>query len=391
MVQIELVEKIVNAIQESKLDAILAFGADNAQYLSGAFLPFSHYRRDQIFLIYWPKEGEPVCICPAEWEIAVRETGWIKKFVTYHSGNRNVAEVVSILKGLVCQLENQNPNLGLDLQRVSQQIYESLTREISTAVWQDCSRLITDMRIVKTEAEIDLLEKVAEMTDHGINGAIHHVTVDRRTTALTLAEELRVHCEERGVDLVGYHAAARVASNQEDLQVMWPFAPKFGYSRTNDFQPKETARMEIKTCVNGYWSDASRIMTLGDPTPEQQEAYNWLVFLRETAIHHIKPGMKCSDVFAYVEVEADKAGIPWVTDLGLGHGIGRSPSEAPFLNSSDETVLQENMVLVLEPVIESPQGSILYSKDTLVITSSGCRVVGWYKDWREPYIPIASI
>ena len=49
------------------------------------------------------------------------------------------------------------------------------------------------------------------------------------------------------------------------------------------------------------------------------------------------------------------------------------------------------MVLVLEPTIYGPNREIQYSKDTVIVTDSGCRIVGWWKDWREPYTPIAVI
>jgi Xaa-Pro aminopeptidase len=132
-------------------------------------------------------------------------------------------------------------------------------------------------------------------------------------------------------------------------------------------------------------------MILGEPTSEQREAYDWLVFLRETALRYIQPGRKACEVFQSVKSEAEKANVPWVAELGLGHGIGVTPNEPPFLADWDETPLQENMVLVLAPVVETPQNSLLYSKDTILVTPSGCRVLGWYKDWREPYIPIPSI
>jgi len=44
------------------------------------------------------------------------------------------------------------------------------------------------------------------------------------------------------------------------------------------------------------------------------------------------------------------------------------------------------MVLVLDPMIYGPEREILRSKDTVVVTEDGCRVVGWYKNWREPYV-----
>lgn len=386
-----ILEKAQNAVRKEKFDAIVAFGPDNAQYLSGANLPFSYYRRDQVFAVVIPAEGQPLLICPGEWESAVREIGNVKKILTYRASTQDAAAAVSLLKSALGELAGGRPVIGFDRMKTARQIEILLAEALPSVAWKDCSALLDDLRMVKDADEVALLEWLADETDHAINGAIHHVTVDRRTTALTMAEELRVHSQERGVDLIGYHAAARVAGDQKDIVAMWHNAPRFGYSRTDDFIPGDVVRMEIKNSLHGYWADAARIMVLGDPTPEQREAYGWLVFLREAALRFIQPGKKCCEVYRLVKAEADKAGIPWVAQIGLGHGIGVAPVEPPFLADGDETVLRENMILVLEPVIQTDQGAVLYAKDTVLVTPSGCRLLGWYKDWREPYIPIPSI
>jgi Xaa-Pro aminopeptidase len=49
------------------------------------------------------------------------------------------------------------------------------------------------------------------------------------------------------------------------------------------------------------------------------------------------------------------------------------------------------MTLVLDPAVYGPDRQIMRSKDTVIITETGCRIIGWYRDWREPYIPIQAI
>jgi hypothetical protein len=44
------------------------------------------------------------------------------------------------------------------------------------------------------------------------------------------------------------------------------------------------------------------------------------------------------------------------------------------------------MFVVLSPVIRGPEGQIMMSKDTVMVTEDGCKRVGWYMDWREPYV-----
>lgn len=47
----------------------------------------------------------------------------------------------------------------------------------------------------------------------------------------------------------------------------------------------------------------------------------------------------------------------------------------------DATELKEGMVLVLNPHVQGPGGTILYSRDTVLLDFNGCKILGWYKDW----------
>ena len=149
--------------------------------------------------------------------------------------------------------------------------------------------------------------------------------------------------------------------------------------------------MKIQTSLNGYWSDATRILTMGEPTPEQNVVFDMLVRLREAAVTAVRPGARCSDVYRAVAEVAQNEDIPLFTPVEVGHGIGVAPCESPYLSPCDETLLEPGMVLVLDPIVIDNCGQIWRSKDTLIVTDMGCKIVGWYKDWREPYIPIASI
>lgn len=385
MTNLGILEKVQTALEQSAFDAVLLAGTDHTRYLSGANLPFAPYRREQYFLVWWPKQGEPVCITPAEWASTVRDTSWCTAVRTYGSAEA----LIALLKDLF-ELLPADAKIGYDAERFSYGLFTAVKQGLPGVQWLPCDAWIKELRQVKTAEEIALLSKVAAMTDHGINGAIHHVTVDRRSTALTLAEELRVHTEERGIPLIGYHAAAHVAAGEE-TKFFWSNPPKFGYSRTDDLHPAEMVRMKIQTCLNGYWSDATRTMIQGEPSDEQSQAYAMLVRLRETALGLIKPGATCQAIFTGLQQTAAAEGITLFEGRELGHGIGVSPVEEPFLGPCEDTQLVEGMVLVLDPAVVDGQGQIWQSKDTIVVTKEGCRIVGWYKDWREPYIPIASI
>jgi Xaa-Pro dipeptidase len=55
----------------------------------------------------------------------------------------------------------------------------------------------------------------------------------------------------------------------------------------------------------------------------------------------------------------------------LGHGLGMRLTEWPSLISSDQTPLQENMILTIEPSMTISPGSIMVHEENILITKNG--------------------
>ena len=127
-------------------------------------------------------------------------------------------------------------------------------------------------------------------------------------------------------------------------------------------------------------------MTMGWPLPEQTKAYEGLVAMRKAALAAVRPGATCADLYAAMLDAAERAGVTPGTGVHWGHGIGVASQEAPWIAPGDATELKEGMVLVLNPHVQGPGGTILYSRDTVLLDFNGCKILGWYKDWREPYV-----
>ena len=149
-------------------------------------------------------------------------------------------------------------------------------------------------------------------------------------------------------------------------------------------------RMEMNASLHGYWADAARMLTMGEPSSEQRRAFDALVGLRNTILEQLRPGVRCNRLFQVVKETAARMGVELISEFPVGHGVGVCVHEHPYLNDVDATELRPGMVLVLDPVMCGSDRAILRSKDTVVVTDSGCRIIGWYKDWREPYIALTS-
>ena len=385
MKQLGIIEKVSAALAGTDYDAVVSFGPDNVKYLSGAALPFLYSYPNRPVIVLWPKKGAPTCICPAEWESTLRSMSWFDRVSAYIEGKGNLKPAISTLARELKADVGKGGKIGVDLNRVSNALFNELAGAVGSGELVDCSQFLKELRMTKTPQEAGLLEDVAFRTDHGIVGSAHHIIVTHPKTEMALAEDTRVHCMERGLDTVGHHSMAQAASGDHSKK-FWPLVDRYAIGWEKSLQEGEIVRLGMKSSYDGYWSDGDRTLINGEPTPEQSKAFEGLVALREKAISTIKPGVKCSAVFKAVSEEAKKKGIKLIEELGVGHGIGVSSEEAPYFIACDETELRKGMILVLDPVVYGSKGEIMRSKDTVKVTETGCKIINWYINWRAPYI-----
>jgi Xaa-Pro dipeptidase len=380
MNEMELYDKIVETVKNSTFDVVLVIGADNYAYMAGASIPFLALYPDSPVAITWPRRGDPTIIAPEEWEETIVALSSVKKAVTYSGGVDDFAKAVAnVLKA------KKNARIGVDLLRIPEATLQQLKKLLPESEWASCDGLLRELRAVKTEEELELLEDAAYRVDHGIFGTQHHVLITSTRSEMSLSEEVRVHCLERGLDVVAGHSVSQGVSGP-NAGKFWPRAPYYGIGHEKKLKEGEYVRIEARYSLHGYWGTGSRLMTQGYPLAEQREAYYNIVALREAALATMKPGAKCSDVYKAMKATAKERDAKIVEGLALGHGIGVSDIEAPYISVKDDTKICSGMTLVIRPVVEGPKGELLWSSDTVVIEDDGPRVVGWYKDWRAPYV-----
>ena len=381
----EIKEKVSNTLQESDLEALLVFGADNVQYLSGAHLHYPVAYPDRYIAIFWPKEGDPVCILPVEWETSFLNLSWITKTRGYVEKPGSPSAITEVVTHLVNTTVRKTGGIGVDTNRIPLNLYNRLEGSLEEYHLESCDTLLKDLRIIKTPKELELLTEVAKRTDHTIAGQAHHVLVVQASTEMSNTENIRVHALERELDEVGHHAIAQATSGPNSAK-FWPNAPMYGIGFDRVPKHHDMMRMELVGTLNGYWSNGARMLTMGEITAEQKAAYQGLVAVREAAVAAIKPGLKCSELYQTLRAAADEKGIELLNRMALGHGVGVTNFEPPYISRGDDTELQSGMVIVLNPIVPGPAGELMMGKDTVIVTEEGCRIVGWYKDWREPFI-----
>jgi Xaa-Pro aminopeptidase len=329
-------------------------------------------------MVLLTREGEGCVICPVDWEQAVLDQGWKGRiFSCREDSGINGKTLIKRLSTVVRQYHLQKGRIGLDSVSLPTRFVENLKESLPSADWFPSDALFREMRLMKSKAEIRLIETASRHSEIGIIGALQHMEGSMDGTGYTLSEfseRVRVHVYEAGGSGVGLMATMRGVEGQT-----W-YSPQRGKFRDGDL-----IRIEVTNHFHGYWSNACRMAVIGQASEGQIRSYRNNLMLKKAAEELCRPGVSCREVFERVAEVAKSQKIKYCPQFGLGHGVGTGERESPYFGSDDPTVLEPGMVVMLSIYSYGAQCEIICSKDTYQITAEGFRLLSWYKNWDKLY------
>ena len=126
---------------------------------------------------------------------------------------------------------------------------------------------------------------------------------------------------------------------------------------------------------DGYFCDFDRNFAIGRADDLPRRAYDTLWRATEAGIEAVRPGRTCRDLFETmraVNAEMDDRG----GEIGrLGHGLGMQLTEWPSLAAFDDTVIEEDMVLTLEPALGYGDGLMMVHEENVVVQAGGAKLL----------------
>jgi len=371
-------EKIVVTIEGSELDALLAFGPDNFSYLTGCVLPFAEHYPERKAAAILPLEGKPAVVLPYDWSEAVEDQEWSGDILVYDENQGSKTQpVVSAIAERMGSTGLDSGRIGIDAHRATKSLTAELSAALPDARWEHTDAALRGLRIVKEPWEVDLIETASKQADRGIIYALMHLEGTIGTLEYTLAEfteRIRVHINENGASGVGILATS-----------LGPDATRYYSPQRGWFRNGEIFRMDVSSHYKGRWTNVGRMGVTDRPTPEQEAAYVDNRRLKEAALETLKPGKACNEVYAHVVKSAEKEGVSLWKGVGVGHGVGASHHEPPYLNAADATKLKPGMVVALDVHTHGPGMELIHDKDVYAITDDGSRKLSWYRDWDRMY------
>jgi Xaa-Pro aminopeptidase len=235
-----------------------------------------------------------------------------------------------------------------------------LQKLLPTTSYENGNDILSRLRAVKDDAELTLLREASRRTDAAWEDFCANEHVIGRTET-EIAERLKAVMAKHGMPIIAF---CIVASGPNS-------ASPHHHASDRVVQPGDPIVFDFGGIHEGYFSDITRTPVAGDPSPEYVKVYNIVRQAQQAAFESIKPGVTCQEV--------DRAARSVITDAGygeyfihrLGHGIGLTGHEDPYLVEGNTAPMQSGMVFSDEPGIYIPDKFGVRIEDTVVVTANG--------------------
>lgn len=220
------------------------------------------------------------------------------------------------------------------------------------------------LRTVKDEVEIARLAAAQAITD----AAFGHIVGFMRPGMTE--REVQVELE----DFMRRHGAEGLA---------FPSIVATGANGASPHAIPGQARLQAGQCVvmdfgaraQGYCSDMTRTVFLGQPSKQMARAYETLRRANEQVEAMLKPGVTGAEAHELAEQILAEGGFAGAMGHSLGHGVGIDVHEEPLLSPRNERPLQPGNVVTVEPGIYLPGEFGMRLEDFGVVTQDGFHIL----------------
>lgn len=238
---------------------------------------------------------------------------------------------------------------------------DSLRSEISI-IFE--SSLIGELRRIKDDAEIALIERAATIADDALAELLGDGICGRteRDVRLRLDHLMRLG----GADDVGF----------DTIVATGPHAARPHHEPSDaEIEDGHVVIIDFGAELDGYRSDTTRTIKVGNISQELQSMFEIVREAQESGVNAVTAGVVGSDVDAAVRRVFAGVGLEHEFIHGTGHGIGLYIHEPPILSPRCTAVLNANEVVTVEPGLYRYGVGGVRIEDLVVVTDSRCRIL----------------
>jgi Xaa-Pro aminopeptidase len=349
-----VVDNLRAEMKNDRFDALVAHSLDNATYTAGFQVP-SHAQnrfRRTITVLAGDRFGCQIVVNVEE--ALAREKSRFKDIRSYNQFTDNPAD---LLADALIEGGAESGHVAIELDYLPAMDYIRLRERLPKATFVHARDLYFRTRMVKTEAEIAILKQVGELTERVVAKVIAGLRPGVREQQV--GAEIMNRMLEAGADAVSYQVGSGIRSGIINCK-----------PTDKVIEAGDVVRIEVLGDKNGYRSNVTRTLVMGKPTKEQEQIWSVLIAARDKCEAMLKPGTRVPDLWNTYLDACRAHGIEPSLKF-LGHGIGRTIHEEPYLTDTRMVELKPGVTHTMEPLYMLPGRMGFHVEDMYRITNGG--------------------
>lgn len=366
--------KRARSLMEKKgLDALMILNNEDRLYFFGRGKPYK-YEYPNVGII--PRVGLTTLISESIDANLVAKEGYVNRNIAYSGDSRaptpTSPDPVKLVAEVMEDLGLGNKVIGMEFgpflwwEGFNINQWERFKKELPHAKFIDATDLIWEMRMIKSEWEIEVMRYLYRATAKGYLQIINNAEPGKNEKEL-FYDALKVWMEQGIVDSMNYR-----------LNVVY-FITYVSPYRDRVLKRGDFILFDGGPSYKGYVADVQRMLHIGDPGKEIRRLGRLAARAHERVEDILKPGVTAGELWkvGYSKVAEEepriwelarsKEWIGWV-----GHGEGLNEHELPYLVDGSDFVLKEGMTISLEiPVFDTNGKLANMPEDVYLITKDG--------------------
>jgi len=288
-------------------------------------------------------------------------------------------EVVTQKGGLVEELSSTLKRLGTKrlgfeggylIWELFEEVKEKLSRQSPPIDLVPLKGVVEEIREIKEPDEIEILRRSAELMSDVLGRVI--AELEPGQSEREVAWKIETLIREQGAEEASFPPIVASGPNSA-LPHAIPTERALGEG--------EPIILDVGAKLDGYCSDMTRTVFLGEPSDNFKEIYMTVREAQVSAFKSVKPGMKTTEADSIARDHIEKAGYGAYFGHSLGHGIGLAPHEIPAVSPLRPKSLQEGMVFTIEPGIYLPGKGGVRLEEMVLLGREGAELLTTNKDF----------
>lgn len=222
--------------------------------------------------------------------------------------------------------------------------------------------LISSLREVKTEREVELLQKAQDIASRAFLETLPLIKPGVRER--DVANELDYRMRRLGADGISFDTIVVSGENS---------SKPHGVPGEKCIETGEFVTIDFGALYQGYHSDTTRTVAVGQPSEEMAQVYEAVLRAQKKGCAALRPGLTVVEYDGVARDSLKEDGWADYFTHSLGHGVGVEIHEQPFCGPRGTGILQAGNVVSCEPGVYLEGRFGVRIEDTLLVTPEGAR------------------